>query len=145
MATGLFRRQIPAVTHPAMHPPYGLASVSFRHRALASLAARAPIGPARDVALAWFVCARLIDGAAGPEPLSDAARTARAAAARTWLAGAGLSASVRLVFAKLIDACGTATPPDRARIAKGVSDALKVTGDQLDAPSRAELEPFAKA
>lgn len=136
--------QIPRVTHPAIHPPYGLATVTFRHRALATRAARAPIGPARDVALAWFLCVRLIDGALGPAPFSDAARAARAAAAKTWLAGAGLPASARLPFSRIVDACASPGRPDPARIARGVTDAIKATVDHLDAPSRAELDEYGK-
>src|SRR5881396_4039624 len=43
----------------AAHPPYALAPLSFRFAALATLAARAPIGGQREVALATYVAARL--------------------------------------------------------------------------------------
>lgn len=145
VATAHAAAQIPRVTHPALHPPYGLASVTFRYKALASSAARAPIGPARDVALAWFVCARLLDGVLGADPLSEPVRTARAGAARTWLAGIGLAAGHRLPFSRLADACGAPGAPDRPRIARAVADALKGTADLLDPQARAELEPFVKA
>lgn len=136
--------QIPRVTHPAPHPPYGLAPTTFRHRALAALAARAPIGPARDLALAWFVCARLVDGAVGPLPLSEPARVARSAAARTWLAGIGLPAGTRAALTRVVDACGASGAPDGGRIARAITDALRLTGEHLDPHARAELEPFAK-
>lgn len=127
----------------AVQPPYALANPAFRHRALAALVARAPIGPAREVAIAWFVCARLIDGVRGTGRLSGAARSARAAAARSWLSSAGLPAACRMPLGKLIDACGGDGEPDHRRIARAVADALGATGEHLDGPARAELEPLA--
>lgn len=139
-------RQIPPVPHPvASQPPFALATPAFRHRALASLAARAPIGPAREVALAWFVCARLIDGAIGEPRLSGSTRAARTAAARSWLATAGLPAACRLSLAKVMDACGAEGDADHRVIARAVADALGATSDHLDAPARAELEPLSRS
>lgn len=145
VARGIGPAQIPRVPHhAAAQPPYALSTSTFRHRSLAALAARAPIGPARDVALAWFVCARLLDGVTGAQPLSGSARAARAAAARTWLSGAGLPAGCRLTLSRLIDACGAEGEPDRSRLAKAVTEALRATGDHLDPAARADLESLAK-
>lgn len=146
VATGPGRGQIPRVTQhaPAPLPPYGLPAPAFRHRALAALAARAPIGPERDVALAWFVCARLLDGAIGAPALSGAARSARAAAARTWLASAGLPASCRVPLGRLMDACGTEAQPDRAKLAKSVAEALRVTSPHLDQAARDEIDALTR-
>lgn len=140
------RARLPPVSQhaPAPLPPYGLAAPEFRHRALAALAARSPIGPGRDVALAWFVCARLLDAALGTARLSAATRSARASAARTWLASAGLPAACRLPLGRLMDACGTEGPPDRAKVAKAMAEALRVTAPHLDAPARDEIEALAR-
>ena len=146
VATTPPNREIPPVPHlVASQPPFALATPAFRHRALAALAARAPIGPGREIALAWFLCARLIDGAIGAARLSGAARASRSAAARSWLASAGLPAACRLPLARVMDACGTEGDADHRLIARTVADALGATGDHLDAPARAELEPLTRA
>jgi hypothetical protein len=146
VATAAGGCEIPRVSQhaPAPLPPYGLPTPVFRHRALAALAARAPIGPERDVALAWFLCARLLDGAGGAAPLSPAVRASRAAAARTWLASAGLPAACRVPLGRVMDACGTEGDPDRARLAKALAEALRVTGSHLDAAARDEIETLAR-
>lgn len=147
MATAAAGSEIPRVSPHAAAPlpPYGLQPPAFRHRALASLAARAPIGPERDVALAWLVCARLLDGAIGPAPLAPATRAARTAAARTWLASAGLPAACRVPLGRVMDACGSEGEPDRARLAKALTDALRVTAANLDAAAREEIEALARS
>lgn len=147
VATGIGHGQIPRVSQPSLgaQPPYALAIPVFRHRALAALAARAPMGPAREVTLAWYLCARLIDGATGPQRLSATVRHARAAAARTWLASAGLPTSCRMSLGKLMDACGAETEPDRQRIARSAADALGATAEHLDPAARAEVELLARS
>lgn len=137
--------EIPRVSQPAApQPPFALSTPTFGHRGIAALAARAPMGPAREVALAWFLCARLIDGATGPVRLSGPARSARAAAARSWLATAGLPASSRMALGKLMDACGAEGDPDHKRIARAIADALAATAEHLDPPTRAEMEGLAR-
>lgn len=145
MATGTGAGEIPRVSQTSIgaQPPYALAVPAFRHRALAALAARAPMGPAREVTLAWYLCARLIDGATGTQPLSATVRQARAAAARSWLASAGLPTSSRMTLGKLMDACG-AESVDPARIARAAADALGATSAHLEAPALAELEPHTR-
>ncbi len=140
-------RDIPPVPQPAAaaQPPFALAIPVFRHRTLAAHAARAPMGPAREVALAWFLCARLIDGATGQRRLPATVRQARAAAARSWLASAGLPSSCRLALGKLMEACGTEGEPDRQRLARAAADALAATADHLDPSARAELESLTRA
>lgn len=135
--------QIPPVSPiSTIAPPYALATPSFRFRALAALAARAPIGPAREVALAWFVCGRLLDGVAGPGRLSASVRSARATAARTWLAGASLPAACRPAFARLVDLCGEGDP-DHVRLRDAVAEALRSGGEHLDPAARSEIEGLA--
>ena len=101
------------------------------------------MGPAREVALAWFLCARLLDGAVGTTRLSAGVRGARATAARSWLASAGLPAACRMPLAKVIDACGVDGDVDPQRIARTVTDALTATAEHLDGAARSELETLA--
>jgi hypothetical protein len=146
VATGTGAREIPRVSQPSIgaQPPYALAIPVFRHRALAALAARAPMGPAREVTLAWYLCARLIDGATGAQRLSPSVRHARAASARSWLSTAGLPTSCRMTLGKLMDACGSEGEPDRQRIARAAADALGATAEHLDPSARAEVELLAR-
>ena len=58
------RHQIRRV--PVTLPPYALTAPVFRFRHLAALAGRAPIGGAREVALACFVAARLVSDCCDP-------------------------------------------------------------------------------
>src|SRR5204863_7354540 len=51
---------------PVMLPPYALSAPVFKFRHLATLAGRAPIGGAREVALACFVAARLASDCRDP-------------------------------------------------------------------------------
>lgn len=147
VATGPCRGEIPRVPHhaAAAQPPFALAVPVFRHRTLAALAAKAPMGPAREVALAWFLCARLIDGTTDPFRLSAPVRQLRAAAARSWLASAGLPSACRIALGKLMDACGSEGEPDRQRIARAASDAMSATAEHLDPAARAELEALTRS
>jgi hypothetical protein len=71
------------VVRPPRHP-YALDTPVFAFAAIVTLAARAPLGGTREIALATFVTARMAadvaDGA-----LDGEARQARAASARRWL------------------------------------------------------------
>ena len=57
---------------PVTLPPYALPAPVFRFRNLATLAGRAPIGGAREVALACFVAARLVNDCCDPLLALDA-------------------------------------------------------------------------
>jgi hypothetical protein len=133
LASAVDRSQIARVITPA--PPYALAAPNFRFRALASLAGRAPLGGQREVALAVFLLARLVDDARGGLALNGARRE-RADAARSWLAALALPATTRVPLTRLADA--TAAEPEAMRRALAV--VTEVTLDHLDAPSRAELQ-----
>src|SRR3954467_15528570 len=86
-------------------PPYALASPVFRFRHLATLAGRAPIGGAREVALACFVAARLVADCCDPSlGLEDEARAARCAGAKAWLGTIAIPAPVRAPVARCAEA-----------------------------------------
>lgn len=97
-------------------PPYALALPTFRFRALAALAGRAPLGGPREAALACLLAARLAAPlvAGAPVTFDDAARAARAAGARTWLASMAVPAAARVPAARLFDATGR---PSAAEVA----------------------------
>jgi hypothetical protein len=121
-------------------PPYGLAPTPFRFAALAALAGRAPLGGRREVALATYLAARLVDDVLEENGLSASIRADRAGSARNWLSTVALPAPVRQPLARLIDSsaggAGGASQAVRAVIA--------VTADFLDRAARLELEHLAE-
>jgi hypothetical protein len=141
LASGSACRQILRVLPPAAAPPYALSSPSFRFRALAMLAGRAPLGGTREVALAAFLAARLADDARPQRGLDQEARAVRATAARSWLASLSLPSAVKTALGRLMDA--TATGPEGTL--KALTQVIAAIGDLLDAPSRAELEALARS
>ena len=117
-------------------PPYSLAAPTFRFRALASLAGRAPLGGEREMALAALMAARLADASLLPVPLSGAARASRAAGARVWCSTLTLPAAARIPLARVVDA---SEHGNAERIGEALTAFAAVAGPMLDAASRAEL------
>lgn len=144
MATGRAPGQILDVPSStlAARPPFALGAPTFRFRALAALAARAPIGPARDVALAWYLCARLVEAAVA-STLPAAARASRAAAARAWLASTAVPPACRVSLTRVVDL--SSADDDGSSLARALADAIEATAEHLDAATRAELEPLLTA
>jgi hypothetical protein len=123
--------------------PYALATPSFPFRHLASLAGRAPIGGAREVALGCFMAARLAAGLGpGGMALTDEARASRAASAKSWLGTLTLPASVRGPIAKCIESSATGNP---AALARDLEELSASCASFLDGASRAELDALAAA
>ena len=100
------------------------------------LAGRAQLGGTREVAMAAYIIARLVDDARQPMALADATRKARAAAAKTWLASLALPAAIRAAFASLVEATGG----DRSGLHPALAGVMEVTRGQLDGAARVELE-----
>jgi hypothetical protein len=123
-------------------PPFALAQPVFPFPALAQLAGRAPLGGAREVALAAFVAARLAAGLLPPHALEPDVRAGRATAARPWLATLALPAALRVPFARLVDATGQ---PDAAAVVTALERVQAGIAEQLDAASRAELDELAQS
>lgn len=121
-------------------PPYALAPTTFRFRALAALAGRAPLGGGRETALASYVVARLAAGclAGSALPLED--RTNRAAAARTWLASLALPVPVRAPLVKVIE---STRHDSRPAVAVALVTAADIAASYLDDPAVAELRALA--
>jgi hypothetical protein len=124
------------VPHPIL--PYALSTPSFPFRHLAALAGRAPIGGAREVAHACFMTARLAaeQRPASPE-MTDEARQARAAAARSWLGTLTLPAAVRTPLARCIE---SSAKGNVAALARDVAAVRTACAGYLDSTSRAELD-----
>jgi hypothetical protein len=121
-----------------MLPPYALSAPVFRFRHLAALAGRAPIGGAREVALACFVAARLVSDCTDPAlDLDEVSRAARCAGAKGWLGTIAIPSPVRTPVAKLAEASATADP---AVMAPLVASLTKAAESFLDAASRSELD-----
>jgi hypothetical protein len=110
---------------------------------LASLAGRAPIGGAREVALACFVAARLAadrtpNGAELPPPVL----AARCAGAKAWLGTLALPAPVRGSVGRCVEA---STDPEVRRLAGELSSLASAAAAYLDPAARSELETLAAA
>jgi hypothetical protein len=107
---------------------------------LAALAGRGQIGGDREVALAAFTTARLVNGLLPPHALTAPALGLRAAAARQWLSALALPAALKGPFARLADATASG---DLAVVETALRAVVHAAGPALDAPSRAELEALA--
>lgn len=122
---------------PIPLPPYATAPVQFPFRALAAQAGRAPIGGAREVALACLMAARLSSGVLPPVPLPLPARAARRQSARTWFATLAVPAALRAPLARLADAAAREGPRG---VAAALGSVLGAARRQLDPASAGELE-----
>jgi hypothetical protein len=123
-------------------PPYALAPVVFRFRALAALAGRLPLGGERELAMTLLLGARLADGCLPHPVMSRELRKARGAGTRHWIGTLAIPAAVRAAAYQVADATGGESK-------EGVATALeRLTGMAaavLDAPSRAELKQLVAA
>jgi len=118
-----------------------MSTPSFRFRALAMLAGRAPLGGPREVALATFLVARLVDDCLPARELPQEARAARSTAARTWLSNVALPAAVRSPLMRLAEV----TSADAPEIAGVLQSVISATSTYLDAAARLELDRLAHA
>ena len=123
---------------PPRHP-FALDTPAFSFKALAALAARAPIGTARDIAIVAFTTARMADEVR-PGGLPAEERQARAQSARKWITTLSLTEPVRKAFVELIGA----TEQDGPATAAALRRVIEITGSQLDPAGRSELERLAK-
>lgn len=121
-------------------PRYALAAPTFLFRALAALAGHAPLGGARETALATLIAARLAAGVVLPLVLDNPMRLARAEAARLWMTSVALPAPVRTAIVRLVDA----TAADDVRtVITAIRKVIDVTAPYLDKEARFELERLA--
>ena len=126
---------------PLPLPPYALSALAFPFPHLAGLAGRAPIGGAREVALACFVAARLAVDCMHPPSESDAhARSARASGAKAWLGTLALPVLVRGPLLRCVESSSDGPP---GAVARAVAELAVVGVAFLDAASLTELESLA--
>jgi hypothetical protein len=122
-------------------PPYALITPVFRFRHLAALAGRAPIGGAREVALACFVAARLVSDCCDPSlQLDEESRASRCAGAKAWLGTIAIPAPVRAPVAKCAEASAVSNAKSMAALVTGLAKAAE---SFLDAAARGELDALA--
>jgi hypothetical protein len=127
---------------PVPLPPYALAAPAFPFRHLAVLAGRAPIGGAREVALACFVAARLAAGRAGDQDeLNAPARAVRSAGAKGWAGTLALPAAVRGPLQRCREASVDGMP---GAVGSELSALIGAAASYLDPASRAELQSLAE-
>jgi hypothetical protein len=124
---------------PPNQPPYAVPPTEFRFPALAALAGRAQLGGDREVALAVFLAARLAQDCQGSSGLSEAARTERAAGAKTWMSTFALPAAVRPSIARVIESTGG----NASAVADDLRALVASTRTYLDIQSQAELDRLA--
>lgn len=122
-------------------PPYAVPPTEFRFPALAALAGRAQLGGDREVAIAMYLAARLVQDSVGAARLSEAARAERATNAKTWLSSFTLPAAVRSAIARLIES----TAGDAASVVDDLRAGVASARTYLDIQSQAELERLAKS
>ena len=120
--------------------PYGLESLGFPFPALALLAGRLPLGGGREVALAALMVGRLAGSLSGTYALTATERTARATAAKVWLASLALPANTRVPFARCIEST-TGSP---IQVAAALRAMIAAAGVHLDGASVGELERLAR-
>ena len=142
LASAERRREIAVVSgHSA---PQSIAVRALPFRALAALVARSPMGGEREIAMACFMAARLLGPVADPpggEAIPADARGERATAARAWLAGLAMPATLRTLFARVLDASATS---DRAAMAERLEALTDSVARFLDEPAKAELDALAE-
>ncbi len=121
-------------------PPYALAPVRFRFKALVSQAGRTLLGGDREVLLACFVACRTGSGLCYGVPFTPADLSSRAAGARAWLASVSLPGQVRLAAGAVIDASAVA---DGVGVARCIAQLLMLAAPQLDEAAFAEMRELA--
>ena len=127
---------------PPPLPPFALAAPVFRFKHLATLAARAPIGGAREVVLACFVAARLAAECRGSGDEAASYRAERCMAAKGWFATLVLPAAVRIAIARCVESSVRGLA---GTVAMEVTALTQVASSYLDSQSRSELASLATA
>ena len=121
-------------------PPYALATPRPRFPALATRAARAPLGGGRETVLAVLVLGRLAAGLLLRPPLPVQLREARAMAARAWLGALTLPAHLRAPLLRALEATGGDAPTLRAAL----ESVMQVTSPHLDRTTVGEVQALVR-
>jgi hypothetical protein len=118
-------------------PPYAVAPVTFRFRALAALSGRLSLGGPREIALATLMAARLARDTFASSELLIATRRTRAVAARSWVSALTLPGPVRASVLRVVLASEQGST---AELRAAVDDVLTQVATTCDGASRAELK-----
>ena len=122
-------------------PPYSLVPHRFPLRALATRAAGAPLGSAREVTLACLMAANLAAHQSLAAPLPPRVRADRVTKARGWFAARALPAAVRIPLSRLLDTLSNDSLPD---VAAALTLVLSASRRYLDAASIREVETLSR-
>ena len=122
-------------------PPYSLVPHRFPLRALATRAAGAPLGSAREVTLACLMAANLAAHQSLAAPLPPRVRADRVTKARGWFAARALPAAVRTPLSRLLDTLSNDSLPD---VAAALTLVLSASRRYLDAASIREVETLSR-
>ncbi|MDB4913141.1 MAG: hypothetical protein JWM95_785 [Gemmatimonadetes bacterium] len=125
---------------PHTLPPYAIPAPTFRFWHLANLAGRAPIGGAREVALACFVAARLAADSVVTLEEAGPARVARCAGAKAWFGTLALPPAVRTHAIKCAE---LSVDAGAALLGQELGGLTLAASPYLDGPSRGELDSLA--
>jgi hypothetical protein len=120
----------------AHFPPYALRPSAFRFPALAALVGRASRGGQREATLACLVTARVCAGLLPPYEIALENLSYRADQARQWLGSIAIPASLRNLFAKVIEMAGSANGAGAGRALETLLSSELLS---LDEGSRTEL------
>ena len=120
-------------------PPFALATPTFRFKALASHAGRASLGGDREVALACFVSARLIAGLLPPLAIGSVDSSARATAAKQWLASLSVPSPTRTAATAAFDAVAGNNFKAAGKALKTLIEAGRAQLDQASISEMTEL------
>ncbi|MFP5354107.1 MAG: hypothetical protein ACLGIK_02990 [Gemmatimonadota bacterium] len=123
-------------------PPYALAPVAFRFRALAALAGRLPLGGERELAMTLLMGARLADGCTARECFPAEPRKARAVGARHWIGALSLPAPARSAALQVAEA---SAGESKEGVATALDRLVAIATPLLDPPSRVELKQLLAA
>jgi hypothetical protein len=121
--------------------PFALTIPTFKLRAVAAAAGRAPLGGPRESILAALVVSRLVIGALSGSQLTPSQRSARADHARTWI---GTMALPPVPKAAAIRAIESTVKGDTEGLVTALSKVIDVTAPYLDRAARSEFELLAR-
>lgn len=122
--------------------PFAPPRALFAFPGLASAAARAPLGGAREALTGTVMVARLAQGMRLPHPLPVETRRARAEQMKAWLSALTVPAKTRTT---LLRAIVVSAQGDRNVMAEALAGVIDVTAAHLDRVARSELTQLAES
>ena len=123
-------------------PPYSLAPIVFRFRALTTLAGRLPLGGEREIVMTLIMGARLADGCTARAGLTAELRTARATGARHWIGALALPATTRSAAYQVAE---SSAGESKDGVVTALERLMSIAAPLLDPASRAELKQVVSA